>query len=380
MPSRNYYLLLLLPVLLYACTQRQPAEHSFYFWKNNANPYYGSRYDDSLVDAMGIQHFYVRFMDVDWSEQLNMPVPASVPDLDFRVSIPAVRHFTPVIFITGRTVEQMDTAWCDSLLALKLQKNIEALKKQMDQQYIDHVYYKIAATIPGYSYNTANDTLRSKITDSLTHPLAEIQIDCDWTARSKEKYFRFLRSMKRIFPRQSLSATIRLYPYKYPDKMGVPPVDRGMLMCYNMGNINRLQTDNSVFSLEELKQYIGKGNKYKLPLDIALPVFGWYAWFRGEKLKGILYRAELPDNALKKFFTAVAPHRYQLQEDYTIGDRLLREGDLLREEFPDPAALEAAAQLLKDHFPDARRITFFHWNPGSETQYETSVKKIYALF
>ena len=61
----------------------------------------------------------------------------------------------------------------------------------------------------------------------------EIQIDCDWTKSTKDKYFYLLKKIKEL-SKKEISCTLRLYPYKYPEIMGVPPVDKAMLMCYNL--------------------------------------------------------------------------------------------------------------------------------------------------
>jgi hypothetical protein len=65
----------------------------------------------------------------------------------------------------------------------------------------------------------------------------EIQFDCDWTETTRNSYFLFINHY-RAASKQSISATIRLHQVKYPATTGIPPVDRGVLMYYNMGSIN----------------------------------------------------------------------------------------------------------------------------------------------
>ena len=63
----------------------------------------------------------------------------------------------------------------------------------------------------------------------------EIQIDCDWTASTQEAYFEFLHYLKEKAKDKQiqLSATIRLHQLS----MTPPPVDRGILMMYNTGDV-----------------------------------------------------------------------------------------------------------------------------------------------
>ena len=103
----------------------------------------------------------------------------------------------------------------------------------------------------------------------------EIQFDCDWTETTKEKYFHLLKLARaRLnqfgFSTAKISATIRLYQCKYLFKTGVPPVDKGMLMCYNMGNLKNPGTKNFILESYELRKYISSLNTYPLQLDVAV--------------------------------------------------------------------------------------------------------------
>ena len=298
---------------------------------------------------MGINHFYIRIMDVDWSERLHMPVPVSPLNKDNIPGAMACLDYTPVVFITNNSFLRTDEAGCDSL-ARKVARYLDRVMQQMHK------------------------------TDSavcIQSPVDEIQIDCDWTATTRTKYFRFLRRLKEQFPDKQLSATIRLYPYKYPQKMGIPPVDKGILMCYNLGRIDQTDTRNSVFDLKELQLYL-RDKKYGLPLDIALPLFGWYAWFRGPVFKGIIYDNELNinDPAFEKTGTAT----FRIRQDTELSDKYLREGDVLRSEFPAEADLIRAAQVLKTKIPGIKRVAFLHWNEPVIHQYENTIQRIYHLF
>jgi hypothetical protein len=66
----------------------------------------------------------------------------------------------------------------------------------------------------------------------------KIQIDCDWSQGTKHNYFQFLKQFKALDTTLQLSCTIRLHQVKYPTITGIPPVDEGTIMYYNMGKLN----------------------------------------------------------------------------------------------------------------------------------------------
>ncbi len=85
----------------------------------------------------------------------------------------------------------------------------------------------------------------NQINKSVSIKCRALQIDCDWTTKTAPKYFYFLQQIREKLDAHEdggtfaslamLSATIRLHQVKYPEKSGMPPVDKGVLMFYNMG-------------------------------------------------------------------------------------------------------------------------------------------------
>ncbi len=188
----------------------------------------------------------------------------------------------------------------------------------------------------------------------------EFQVDCDWTNSTKDAFFRFLEILRSKLPTGTiLSATIRLHQYKFPDRTGVPPVDRGMLMCYNTGNIDDPESSNSILDLEDARKYIiGAPKNYPLPLDLALPIFSWTLVHRGDELWKIIPGAnkEIPSGLLEKG-TFRSGH-------------YLRPGDLIRRETISADLLKKAARLAAttDLASDAT-LAFFHLDSTSLHDY-----------
>ena len=101
---------------------------------------------------------------------------------------------------------------------------------------------------------------------------SEIQVDCDWTDGSKERYFTFLELLKKQSAKH-ISVTIRLHQVKYYTRTGVPPVDYGVLMYYNMSDFKDIETKNYILDITLAKQYHYNFDSYPLALNLALPLY-----------------------------------------------------------------------------------------------------------
>ncbi|MBL7806340.1 MAG: hypothetical protein JNN28_00900 [Saprospiraceae bacterium] len=201
-------------------------------------------------------------------------------------------------------------------------------------------------------------------------PFKEFQVDCDWTAGTRQAYFLFLNHLRKQLPQSTtLSATIRLHQYKFPQNTGVPPVDRGMLMFYNTGDVDEESERNSIFHPAEAQKYLnGAPKKYAIPLDLALPLFSWAQVFReGELWKiipGPLPLAEMRSGGKYLEHTTLEPFPAQLwevQDGTFLGGHYLRPGDRLRvSAIPETLLLESARLARQLDLADDARLAFFH--------------------
>jgi len=367
--NRFLILLALCPCLV-SCNEKQPqrqTDHSFYYWKTT-----GDNSEDSLVH--GINHFYVHYFDVDWSESRHMAVPEGEIQSKFGPFPFDTFAITPVVFITKRTFERLPATGIDTLVSNILNK-VADISHDFDERWVNGKLYELEKTSP--SNYTWSDSISQVLHASRAAQPKEIQIDCDWSARTRDAYFAFLRKLKARQPAATLSVTIRLYPYRYAGKMGVPPADRGMLMCYNLGQVAEVQTDNSVFSLQTLKEYL-KATNYPLPLDYSLPAFGWAVWFRGGRLKGILHHADTSSWKRIYGFRRIDATHYVAGRDEVVAGNYFREGDEIRMEYPDPAELKKAAELLNKEIPSHSRIAFYHWDSDNIKRYEDVIETAFS--
>lgn len=153
----------------------------------------------------------------------------------------------------------------------------------------------------------------------------EYQMDCDWTPSTKYNYFYFLKKLKAI-SKKEISCTLRLYPYKYPDKMGVPPVDKVMLMCYNLINPLENHDKNSILDLKELSSYLNN-HDYPLHLDVALPLYSWMHVYQNNNFSEVIYT---DTKAIKSILRKEKNLWYEVKKDTVVNEFYLRAGDKVK--------------------------------------------------
>jgi len=107
------------------------------------------------------------------------------------------------------------------------------------------------------------------------HGVREIQIDCDYTSRSRKVYYDFLKAVANhsLFTTHYslLSTTIRLHQLSMP----APPVDYGVLMIYNTGDPRKFMERNPILDIRDVAPYVSRLSDYQLPLAAAYPVYRW---------------------------------------------------------------------------------------------------------
>ena len=118
--------------------------------------------------------------------------------------------------------------------------------------------------------------------------VSEIQIDCDWTRRTRDRYFSFLRTFGSLAGQKgvSVSATIRLHQLAESP----PPVSRGVLMMYNTGDFTDLACEKPILDMHDAAPYMRHLDDYDLELAAAYPIYAWRILFRGGRYVGIMHR------------------------------------------------------------------------------------------
>ena len=126
----------------------------------------------------------------------------------------------------------------------------------------------------------------------------EIQIDCDYTSKSRSTYYKFLEEVSHHLSPTThhpsptphhLSTTIRLHQLSMP----APPVDYGVLMVYNTGDPRKWQERNPILDYRDVYPYLGKLSHYALPLAAAYPVYQWIRNIQNVRVEHTVDAAEI---------------------------------------------------------------------------------------
>jgi len=308
---------------------------------------------------------------VDWDALSGEAKPiASISGND---SLPF--NYTPSIFLTNKVFEKSNERALDSLSA-RIKRRID----DITDRFARNAYYGRRIN---YDTSQNGDSIREAAMSEYKKRYKDILIDCDWTAGTKDKFFYFLNRIKKDCSDRNITVTLRLWQYKQTKTAGVPPVNRCLLMCYNMQTANDFNVENSIASMSELKKYIS-GDKYPVTLDVALPIFSWAVLFRNEKFVGLLGNAtnkDYEDNFVE--YESLGNGRYRSLVDKIVGDFFIRKGDIIRVEGISENELKDMAEYLKKEIPmdEYSRITFFSWNKSYIENYGTEeLKDIYSLF
>jgi hypothetical protein len=173
----------------------------------------------------------------------------------------------------------------------------------------------------------------------------ELQLDCDWTDGTRDNYFAFVRALK-AESTLPLSATIRLHQVKYRERTGVPPVERGMLMFYNMGKFSADPDARAIFDTAAAEKYLARIRDYPLPLDAALPIWSWTLHLRDDRVESLMQSTDPDELPSIDFLERAGDDRYRVTRSAFLHGTLLREGDVLKVEVTGPTETLAAANLI----------------------------------
>jgi len=230
------YIGLLLVLMVTSCQQRERlAEgNAVYYWRTDFRLDSTER---AFLSLYNINKVYCRYFDVVMSEEQG-PVPNAT--ITFSDSLPIGVEMIPTIYITEDCMHQASKG-----LAEKLVKRIQQMNETNDIKGVQ-----------------------------------EIQIDCDYTAKSRKVYYQFLKEVKSAW-KQRLSTTIRLHQLS----MEEPPVDYGALMLYNTGDPRKWTERNPILDARDVYPYVKRLDDYPLPLAAAYPVFSWLRVIQGVNIE-----------------------------------------------------------------------------------------------
>ncbi|WP_188507045.1 hypothetical protein [Parapedobacter pyrenivorans] len=325
MDYRSYVALIGIAFVFLLCTACDgPSTHmdtSFYYWK--------TVYKLDSAEAAGLRNVraksvFIRVMDVDNQGPQGEAIPVSA--ITFAEPVPDSLAVVPVVYIVNHVLKGLSHGQLDTL-ASNVCRFVAGKIKQAGKRGFD-----------------------------------ELQVDCDWTTTTRDNYFALLEAIRtQLGNSVRLTSTLRLHQVRNLRSSGVPPADRVLLMCYNMGNLRQPGEHNSILDLHEMKTYLTDFlQEYPLPVDIALPLFSWSVVFRNGEYAGISKRlnpATLSDTVV--FAREEQSSLYRLK--MALPDAGLREGDVIRREETHWKDLAAAADFLAKHKRKEKfTLLFYH--------------------
>ena len=252
---KKYFLIicLLISITLISCINsrlcKSDEENSIYYWRTTFSL---SDKEKEFLKEHNVKTIYMRFFDVDWAYPAkNGEDVTPEATIRFNDTVPDGIDVVPTVYITTSAMEKMQTK---------------------EPEYAEKIYKRVSAICK------KNNII-----------LKEIQLDCDWTKGTRQPFFRLCEAMKEYMdPTQILSSTIRLHQLTQTP----PPVDKGVLMVYNTGNLMEMTSDNSIFSQKDIEPYL-RDNRladYPLALDVAYPTYGWSVVFHPGEERYYFYK------------------------------------------------------------------------------------------
>ncbi len=325
--AARWSLQVLVLVLAAACADHRPPARAddpaptraFYYWRT---VFQLSDAERAALRELAVTRLYVRLFDVQWSKALDAPERLGELTVPAGQTAPAEVELVPVVFVRQDVLRHLDAPGVRALAA------------------------ELWAAVAARSAALGGPAPR------------ELQIDCDWTDATRQRYFELLEELRRqaaLGPGGApatgrtpltLSATIRLHQIKYRERTGVPPVERGLLMFYNMGRFSALSDDRAIFDGASAERYLARLPDYPLPLDVALPIWSWTLHLRDGRVEDLLQSTDPEELTGVAFLRATGHDRYVVTQTAFFRGALLREGDELKgERLTDDELAAAAAQV-----------------------------------
>ena len=324
-------LLVLIALLCVSCigtTSSSNPTLSFYYWKTTFTL---DAVEKEALTNFGVRKLYIRYFDVGLKGGSAVPISPVV----FKEAVPLV-EVVPVVYIKNEVV---------------LNEKLEV--KTLANQLVDFVL---------------------QINEHNNIDCQEIQIDCDWTLASKDRFFALIEQLRKE-TEMKISATIRLHQVKYASKTGIPNVDRGVLMYYNMGRISA-DSLNSVYDRSIAQKYLSGLKDYPLDLDYALPIYSWVVHSRKGQVVRLISRLRTNDLQQQSEFELFQPNQFRVKQEISRFGFVFQKGDVLKVESVTAEQLkEMTTDLYQASGKCPNEIILYDLNSKNINYYDKEVFK-----
>ena len=317
----------LIIVMISSCTDNNnntlQKNISFYHWKSKAE------FNKSYQKALNITQtskIYLHYFDIETVNEPSWSNDGVFPTYVLKSTTQDYQKFeiVPVVYITNRVFKTKDLDITD--LSNRIKKLI----------------------------NQISETQFNK-------EIKQIQIDCDWTESTRSAYFELLKQLQNYF---EIDVTIRLHQIKYKKKTGIPPVKKGTLMLYNVGDLKNKQ-QNSTLESSIVKQYINSETDYPLSLNIGLPLFSQTVITNNDNEIKIIKNTERNTLESDEHFKIIDNLNLMVVKDTLYKGFFLAEGYNLKFEEIDENVISASYKIIKESNLNINEIIFFHLDEKS---------------
>jgi len=151
-----------------------------------------------------------------------------------------------------------------------------------------------------------------------------------------------------------------LHQIKFRKRTKVPPVNKGVLMLYNVGDITNMSS-NSILKTDIVEQYINKKTKYPMELDIALPLFSQTVIKNNDNEYRLINNINL--NLFKntgEYFIQTDKNLFKVIKDTLYEGLFLSEGYLIKTEKVSENNIISSYNIIKNSRLDIADIIFYH--------------------
>lgn len=314
---RKIILVFCIVLLLNSC-EKKALNISFYHWKTNAD---FTPTIAEVLESSKTKKIYLHYFDIENKNNINKYGDNIFPTYVVQNIDKKYNDFEiiPTVYISNSVLLNKN------LVVKKLAEKVEKLINQ-----INLTHFKSEPT--------------------------EIQIDCDWTQSTKNTYFELLEILEKKY---EVSATIRLHQIKFQEKTGVPPLKKGTLMLYNVGDLKNSK-QNSILESNIVDQYIKSSTKYPLELSVALPLFSQTVIFNNDnniKLSSFTEKTFLDSDL---HFKAIDKNLYEVVQDTLFKGFYLSEGFQLKLEESLEKEIIESYKIVKNSKLKTEEIIFYH--------------------
>ena len=131
-------------------------------------------------------------------------------------------------------------------------------------------------------------------------------------------------------------------------------------MYYNLGEIGKWESENSIYEAAIAAQYIKDLPKYKLDLDVVLALFHWGLIFRDNTLFKIVNNLDAKPLMDTNKFRKISSQRYEVVRETYLNGHYLYKGDLIRLESIEREELQEMTQQLNSNLAKTNRTIAFY--------------------